>query len=246
MCKRNIFWLVLLPMLTGCGNVTGNSGEVMQDAAAPVDAKLAYALPSPATEGDISLEGALAGRRSRRDFQDRELSTEQLSQILWAAYGVTEHRPDSPALRGGLRTAPSAGALYPLEIYAVVGNVADVGAGIYRYDSAEHQIVMIVEGDFREELSESALGQAMLKDAPVTVVYSAVFDRVAGRYGERGIERYVYMEVGHSAQNVYLQAEALGLGTCAIGAFTDNGLRELLRLPSEEAPLYLMPVGFVN
>ena len=191
------------------------------------------------------MEKALANRRSRRNFQNKELSAEQLSQILWAAYGIT--RPsDNQALRGGLRTAPSAGALYPLEIYVVVGNVKGIEAGVYKYVSQEHKIVRTIDRDIRGELSAASLNQGMIKDAPVTVVYTAVFGRVIPRYGDRGRERYVFMEIGHSAQNIYLQAEVLGLGTCAVAAFTDSRVSELLRLPEEESPLYIMPVGYIS
>jgi len=209
------------------------------------EAQLSYVLPVPKTDSDISVEHALANRRSHRSFQDRALSKEQLSQILWAAYGVTLPVPDSPSARGGLRTAPSAGALYPLEIYAVIGNVEGVEPGVYRYISEEHKIVMTVDGDVRGGLREAALGQRMVSDAPATVFFSAVFERTTARYGERG-SKYVYIEVGHSAQNVYLQAEALGLGTCAIGAFTDSSVRQVLSLPANEEPLYLMPIGYYD
>jgi len=199
--------------------------------------QLTYGLPSPKTDGGVSVEKALADRRSRRDFTDAPLSVEQLSQLLWAAYGTT-----SPE---GLRTAPSAGALYPLEVYAVVGNVAGIEPGVYRYVSGEHEIVRTVEGDVRERLSAATSGQSMVGKAPVSIFYSGVFERTTQRYGERGI-KYVYMELGHSAENVYLQAEALGLGACVVGAFADNSVTELLSLPADEEPLYLMPVGFYD
>jgi len=208
-------------------------------------APLVYALPAPNTDGEVSVESALANRRSHRSFQDKALSQEQLSQILWSAYGVTLPRPASPAQRGGLRTAPSAGALYPLEIYAIIGNVDGIEPGVYKYDSGEHSIKQVIAGDVRAELSAAALNQSMVREAPLTVFYSAIFNRTTDRYGERGV-LYVYIEVGHSAQNVYLQVEAMGLGTCAIGAFTDDTVRELLNLPAEEEPLYLMPVGYIS
>jgi SagB-type dehydrogenase family enzyme len=193
-------------------------------------------LPSPQTDGEISVEKALANRRSHRGFQDRALSKEQLSQLLWAAYGIT-----SP--ERGLRTAPSAGALYPLEIYAIAGSVDGIDPGVYKYISEEHKLVRIIDGDVRRELAEAALDQRMIAAAPAAVFYSAVFDRITGRYGDRGI-MYAYMEAGHSAQNVYLQAEAMGLGTCAVGAFTGDRVREILNLAANEEPLYLMPVGY--
>jgi SagB-type dehydrogenase family enzyme len=197
--------------------------------------EIAYRLPPPISDGEISLESALAERRSRRNFSDAALTQQQLSQILWSAYGITSE--------SGLRTAPSAGALYPLEVYAVVGNVEGIAPGVYRYDAASHALVLIGEGDIREQLRDATFGQQqMVADAPLTVFYSGVFERSTVRYGERGI-MYTHIEVGHSAQNVYLQVEALGLGTCAIGAFHEDAVRALLNLPAEETPLYLLPVG---
>ena len=195
------------------------------------------------TDGEMSVEEALTTRRSRRNFQDKALSIEQVSQILWAAYGITSSRPNAPNLRGGLRTTPSAGALYPLEIYVIIGNVEGLSPGVYRYISEEHKLVKVVNGDVRNELAQAALGQRMVQEAPASVFYSGVFSRMTERYGERGI-RYTYIELGHSAQNVYLQAEALGLGTVAIGAFNDDRVRQILNLPVEEEPLYLMPIGY--
>ena len=198
-----------------------------------------YFLPPPVLESSVSVEETLANRRSHRNFEDRALSVEQLSQILWAAYGVTDPR--------GFRTAPSAGALYPLEIFVVVGNVEGMEVGVYRYVAREHKLVKILDRDVREELSEAAWGQSMVREAPVVVVYTAVFSRTTGRYGEERGRRYVYMEVGHSSQNVYLQVEALGLGTCAVGAFSDDTCETLIGLDvdAEEELLYLMPIGYI-
>ena len=192
-------------------------------------------VPSPKTCGNMSVEEALASRRSHRNFQDDAISADHLMQILWAAYGIT-----SP---GGLRTTPSAGALYPLEIYAVIGNVEGIEPGVYRYIADGHTLVRTVDSDVRRKLCEAALNQKMVAKAPASVFFSAIFDRTTKRYGERGV-KYVYMEIGHSAQNVYLQAEALGLGTCAIGAFTDSVVKKILNLPAKEEPLYLMPIGY--
>jgi SagB-type dehydrogenase family enzyme len=212
------------------------------------DTPLTYILPEPVLEGDMSVEEALYNRRSRRDFEDRAISIEQLSQILWATYGISDGR--------GFRTAPSAGAMFPLEIFVVVGNVEGIEAGVYRYIPQEHKIVRTANGDVRRELTQAALGQRMIQEAPVTIVHTAIMSRTTSRYGEVQGRRYVYMEVGHSAQNVYLQVEALGLGTCAVGAFIDiyiSGagdvpcIRELLGISGgDEEPLYLMPIGFVR
>ena len=224
------------------GTAAAHSNETNAALTRIENSPLTYVLPSPATDGNVSVEAALANRRSHRRFQDRAISAEQLSQILWAAYGITSPNPH-PNLRGGLRTAPSAGALFPLEIYAVVGNVEGIEPGVYRYIADGHKIVRVIDRDVRGELAEAALGQRMVSEAPASVFFSAAFSRTTGIYGERG-RRYVYMEIGHSAQNVYLQAQALGLGTCAIGAFTDGRVGQLLELPANEEPLYLMPIGY--
>jgi len=245
--------IVCLFLLSACAadeQVESHFGEV-STVQAPADivairngvTPASYILPPPMTSGEMSVEQALANRRSRRNFMDQPISIEQLSQILWAAYGVTEPRPNAPQLRGGLRTVPSARALYPLEIYVIIGNVEGILPGVYHYISEEHKIVMVAEGDIRQEVGEAALGQRMIREAPATLFYSAVFSRMIPRYGDRGI-MYTHMEVGHSAQNVYLQAEALGLGTVAVGAFSDERIRQLFMLSDEETPLYLMPFGY--
>ena len=237
-----LYCVVFLLILSGCDEIEIDTPvEVKANdivMANTENSQLSYNLPPPETKGAISVEEALASRRSRRNFQDKELSVEKLSQILWAAYGISE-----PGR--GLRTAPSAGATYPLEIHVAVGKVAGVEPGVYRYDPHGHKIIRTVDRDIRGALSDAALSQTMVRDAPVTVIHTAIFERIAG-YGDRGRERYVFMEIGHSAQNIYLQAETLGLGTCAIGAFMDDRVKDLLRLPADEEPLYLMPVGYTR
>ncbi|MBC7188267.1 MAG: SagB/ThcOx family dehydrogenase [Calditrichaeota bacterium] len=200
-------------------------------------------LPAPRLDGDCSVEKALSKRRSVRSYRAEPLTINELGQLLWAAYGITKEMPLPAFLRGGLRTAPSAGALYPLEIYAVVGEVTGLAPGIYRYESEGHALRKIASGDSRKELAHAAWEQSFIAKAPVVLVYSGVFARTTGKYGERGRARYVCMDLGHSAQNVYLQAEALGLGTCAVGAFDDEAVRKVMGLKSEEEPLYIMPVG---
>jgi len=258
---KGFLLLLSIVVLSACGDVsenapyesTSHSEEVGNTSSRTVgnndtltrteESQVVYILPMAKTDGDMSVERALANRRSRRNFQDEAITVEQLSQILWAAYGITLPRPDVPNLRGGLRTTPSAGATFPLEIYVVIGNVEGIEPGVYRYISEEHKIVRVVDGDVRAALSDAALGQRSVRDAPATVVHAGVFERITGIYGERGI-MYTHIEVGHSAQNVYLQAEALGLGTVAVGAFTDSQVAEILNLPENEEPLYLMPIGY--
>ena len=190
-------------------------------------------LPSPRPASAVSVEEALASRRSVRDFADAGLSLEDMAQLLWAAQGITHSE--------GLRTAPSAGALYPLEVYLVAGRVATLPAGIYRYDPRRHQLAPTALGDRRPGLAAAALHQTWIADAPAVVVIAAVFRRTSVKYGERG-ERYVHIETGHAAENVCLQAVALGLGTTIVGAFSDAEVKRLLGL-GEEEPLLLIPVG---
>lgn len=191
-------------------------------------------LPESSRRGKGSLDGALSSRRSVREYAPEALSLEAVSRLLWAAQG--ENRS------GGGRTAPSAGALYPLELYLVAGRVEGVAPGWYRYRPGDHALLRTGEGDPRGRLASAALGQAWVRDAPASIVIAAVYARTTRKYGERG-RRYVHIEVGHAAQNVCLQATALGLGTVFVGAFDDQRVKELLRLPDEEAPLAILPVG---
>ncbi len=192
------------------------------------------ALPDPRLDGATSLETALSERRSIRDFKSTPLTLADVSQLLWAAQGVT--RPD------GGRTAPSAGALYPLETYLVAGAVSGLPVGVYRYRPERHDLAQTSEGDCRSALARAALRQDWMKAAPVVVVIAAVYARTTGKYGDRG-RKYVHMEVGHAAQNVYLQAAALRLGTTFVGAYHDSQVKQTLGLPADEHPLALMPVG---
>ena len=208
--------------LLGCA-VSSRLGEEE-----PLEVKL----PEPRPSGEMSVEEALAARRSVRSYQDEALSLTELAQLLWAAQGITAH--------WGGRTAPSAGATYPLEVYAVVGEVTGLEAGVFHYRPDGHLFVRRTVGDLRGELASAALGQEWVREAPVSLVIAARYERTTGRYGERGV-RYVHIEVGHAGQNIYLQAEALGLGTVIVGAFDDQDVKTLLGI--EEEPLAIMPVG---
>jgi SagB-type dehydrogenase family enzyme len=192
------------------------------------------ALPAATIDGPASFEANLGSRRSVREFGTAALPLATVAQLLWAAQGVT-----SPA---GERTAPSAGALYPLELYLVAGNVEGIGAGIYRYRPPSHALRPHLAGDHRRALAEAALGQSAVRTAAAVLVIAAVYGRTSVKYGARA-DRYVHMEAGHAAQNVYLQAESLRLGTVIVGAFEDERVRDALALPEREMPLVLMPVG---
>ncbi|MEW6416825.1 MAG: SagB/ThcOx family dehydrogenase [Nitrospirota bacterium] len=191
-------------------------------------------LPEPAYKSNTSVEEALLKRRCVRDYKDKPLTLAEVSQLLWAAQGITGSF--------GFRTAPSAGALYPLEVYIFAGNVRDLPGGIYRYRPHKHGIEMVVKGDKRNELCSAALNQSSVRDAPAVIVFSAVYERTTVKYGERGI-RYVHIEAGHAAQNVFLQAVSLNLGAVVIGAFYDDEVKKIMKMPDREQPLYIMPVG---
>lgn len=187
------------------------------------------ALAPPRLESSVSVEAAIAKRRSVRSFAPTPLTLEEIGQLAWAAQGLTD-----PTRK--LRAAPSAGALYPLEVYFVCPD------GLFHYLPDGHKLERKSDKDVRGALSEAALGQDSVAKAAADVVVAAVYERTAKKYGDRA-ERYVHIEVGHVGQNIHLQAVALGLGSVSIGAFVDEKVKEVLGLPEDEAPLYIIPVG---
>ena len=195
------------------------------------------ALPAPRLKGEVSLEEAISSRRSRRGFKATALTLEQVSQIFWAAQGIT-----SPE---GLRAAPTAGALYGVDLYAAVGRkkAGGLAAGVYRYVPRDHALEHILKRDVRRELARLAVNQVFIADAPMAMIITGEYERISRKYGDRAT-RYVHMEAGHAAQNVYLQAEALGLGTVVVGSFQDEEVSRALALPAGQRPLYIMPVGY--
>ncbi len=200
-------------------------------------------LPYPRIRRDVlSTEEAIAYRRSIRDYVDMPISIEQLSQLLWATYGISE-------TRWGLKTTPSAGATYPLEIYVVVGEKRvsllsgdTLQPGVYKYDPYTHSVRLVRAGDFMEELSKAAVNQRWVREAAINIVICAVYERTTRVYGERGY-RYVYMEVGHAGQNIYLEATALNLGAVVIGAFYDDWVKSIVNAEENEHPLYIVSIG---
>jgi SagB-type dehydrogenase family enzyme len=191
-------------------------------------------LPDPVKRGTVSVEEALQTRRSVRTYADTPLTLAQLGQILWAAQGITA--------ANGHRTAPSAGALYPVELYVVVGNVTGLPAGVYKYRPDGHELMPHLDGDVRATLARAAVRQGWVTQAPVTLAITAVPERTRVRYGDR-TDRFVAIEVGHVGQNVYLEAVALGLGTVMAGAITDDSVAAVLKLDPAERPLAVMPLG---
>ena len=198
----------------------------------PTDAQQAgerIDLPAPRTESDVSLEEAIAARRSVRSFSDEPLTWDEISQLAWAAQGVTDEQR-------GFRAAPSAGALYPLEMYLVTAE------GLFHYSPAGHAVEKLSGEDLRGALSGVALNQTCVAQAPMDVVLAAVYARTRGKYGDRA-ERYVHIEAGHVGQNILLQAVALGLGGVPVGAFDDDVVGQVLDLPEDHEPVYIVPVG---
>ena len=188
------------------------------------------ALPEVRAEGEMSVEQAIAQRRSVRSFAEKKLDLTQISQLAWAAQGITDPKR-------GYRAAPSAGALYPLEVYLVTPD------GTYHYAPRGHRMTLVAAGDLRGRLATAALGQKCVDNAPLDVVIAAVYERTMVKYGRRGI-RYVHMEAGHAAENIVLQAVALGLGAVTVGAFDDSSVKEVIGLPQQQEPLYIIPVGY--
>ena len=186
-------------------------------------------LPRPSVKGKMSLEEALAARRSIRSFHTEALTPQQISQLLWAGQGITQ-------ARSGKRTSPSAGALYPLELYVCTAQ------GVDHYIPSGHTSRRVIEKDIRSELQAAALGQKCVGHAPAVFVITAVESRTSRKYGKRA-RRYVDMEVGHVGQNILLQAQSLKLGAVPVGAFDESQVAKLLSLPKGNGPLYIIPVG---
>ena len=222
--KLLILASVLSLALTGC--FPGFPTRVQEVTASPQVEEIA--LPAPRLKGAMSLEETLAARRSVREFIEEELTLEEISQLLWALQGIT-------AAWGG-RTAPSAGALYPLEVYVATAD------GLYHYVPQGHKAIVQSKADLRGALWRAGLSQNAIREAPAVFVITAVYARTAKKYGGRA-ERYVKLEAGHAAQNLLLQAVALDLGGVPIGAFYDDQVQSALSLPSDHEPLYLVPIG---
>ncbi len=191
-------------------------------------------LPEPPEMGEVTLTQALRARRSVREFSPAALSLSEVSTLLWAGQGITA--------RGGLRTSPSAGALYPLELFLAVGNVVGLSAGIYRYQPLPHALTAVAPGDRRRGLAEAALAQMWIAQAAAIIVIGAVPTRTTVKYGRRGL-RYVDLEAGHAAQNICLQAGALGIAITPVGAFDDARVKTQVQMDEGGSPIYLLPVG---
>jgi SagB-type dehydrogenase family enzyme len=187
---------------------------------------------------DADLWQCLARRRSQRRYQRRELSREEIGELLWATQGVT-----AAAGQLLLRASPSAGALYPVETYVAVHRVEDLEQGIWHFQVPGAALELIVPGDCRRELVEAGLGQDFLGTAAAVFIWTGVLNRARWKYRERAI-RYLFLDAGHICQNLMLAATALGLGACPVGAFFDEEVEALVRVDGiEEVALYLAAVG---
>jgi SagB-type dehydrogenase family enzyme len=226
---KSVFALGLVPFLPPKGAIAidnkQNRGVVMK-------------LPQPKLEGSITVERAIRQRRTIRVYSSQILDLDQLSQLLWSAQGLT-------GVRRFKRAAPSAGALYPMDVYAVVGqnSVVQLDAGVYHYEPRAHGLSLITQQDLRDRVARAAISQMWMSRAPINLVITAEYKRVTGKYGKRGI-RYAQIEAGHIGQNLFLQAEALGLRAGIVGAFRDKDLIEIMKLPRSHEPLLIMPVGY--
>lgn len=225
--KRRPFIPILSLLVLAAGLVACNQGPSSYRSL--TEHSITTPLPQPTLSGETSLEEALVRRRSVREFDSQPLTAGDLGQLLWAAQGITHER--------GFRTAPSAGALYPLEVY-----VATID-GVFHYQPRGHQLLGTSPQDARESLYQAALKQEPVRQAPAVFIVTAIYERTTKKYGAERSPRYVHLEAGHAAQNLLLEATALGLGAVPIGAFHDEEIQKALGLPADHKPLYLIPVG---
>lgn len=234
-------WAIILVVIAACiiaaGFIVLSPSHAGPEKTGSLSADDRIPLPAPKITGTVSVEEAVSARRSVREYTATPLEISEISQLLWAAQGLTDP--------SGFRATPSAGALYPLEIYVACGNVTGLSGGVYHYLPESHALDRIIGCDVREDLYRSALRQPSVREAAAVIIIAADYNRTTRKYGERGI-RYAHMEAGHASENIYLQAYTLGIGTVAIGAFDDSGVTSVLGLPQDQTPLYLMPIGKVS
>lgn len=238
--------VLLLSVFMVIGSLAEAPGvEVVRQASEPKIIKL----PEPLYASSTSVEKAISQRQSVRSFGKQSLSLKEISQLIWAAQGITRKTENLPnrwnpkyEWQGGYRTAPSAGALYPLELYLAAGKVEGLESGVYKYLPRNHSLMKVMDGDRRTDIYNVALKQPSIQEAAALIILTAVYERTSYKYGERA-PRYVHMEAGAAAENVYLQGVSLGIGTVIIGAFQDEDLKKVLNLPADENPLIILPLG---
>ncbi len=200
------------------------------------DSKL-YSLPEPVNK-NIDFLTLISSRKSHRDFLNKEITLNELSTILWCGYGIREKKGNF-----FFRNVPSAGALYPLEIYLMTFNVSGLPKGIFHYFPKNHSLELLKEGDFSKELIQASLAQNFVSKGAVTILITSIFRRNMAKYGHRGL-RYILLDAGHLAQNMVLGAETLSIGCCPVGAFFDDEINTLIGVDGiEESTLYLLVFG---
>lgn len=198
------------------------------------EAKKVY-LPKEFSKQGLSLDDAIRKRRSARDYSGKSISKLDLSRLLYYTYGYIENDPAK-------RTVWSIEGLYPIEIYIVVNNVRGISRGIYHYNSREHALELLKEGDYRFRIANACLGQKLVGGANVAIIKTALFERVA-HFGDRGY-RYIHLDAGAIGENIYLEAVSMGLGVCGIGAFFDDQINKMLDIDGvTEVVIYVTSVG---
>jgi SagB-type dehydrogenase family enzyme len=195
-------------------------------------------LPSPELTGNLSVEAAIQNRRSVRKYSNQSVTLSNISQVLWSAQGITDSQNQ-------LRSVPSAGQVYPLEVYVIAGpNVSGLQEGVYHYVPSNNTLEMFMSGDLRDNLSTIADGQPWVKQAPLDILITGNYRKMINKYPDTQLStRFVNLEAGHAGENIYLQSEALGLVTVSLGSFNSNKLSQSFELPSNETPIYIYPVG---
>ena len=195
-------------------------------------------LPAPQLTGNLSVEAAIQNRRSVREYANESVTLGNVSQILWSAQGITNTQYQ-------LRAAPSAGQVYPLEIYVIAGpNVTGLKEGVYQYEPSNNTLEMFMNGDLRSDLATIADGQPWVKQAPLDILITGDYQKMIDKYPNKQLSTtFVDLEAGGVGENIYLQAESLGLATVALGSFDSNQLNQKFELPSNETPLYIFPIG---
>ena len=237
MKKTFLYFIVLVSMLIFLGifsrfGITNRVTQAQEKAPEKGEVMKEITLPAAKTTGQMPLEEAIQKRKSVRKYSQKELTLEQVAQILWAAYGANPRAKNFVA-----RNVPSAGGIFPMTVYLLDRN------GVYRSQPLIHSLALVKEGDKRKELSEAALGQGCIKQGSVDLGITSDVAKCAQRYGDRA-QRYTDIEAGHIGQNVSLEAVSLGLGTVMIGAFNDEAVKDVLSIPDNESPLYIIPVGY--
>jgi SagB-type dehydrogenase family enzyme len=216
-----VFTIVTMLCQTGMV-LTSSQAQEQKTATGVID------LPQPVTDGSISIEKALSERRSVRSYSDKPLSLTDVSQILWAAQGITEPKR-------GLRTAPSAQASYLMKIYLLAGKVTDISMGMYQYQPLGHRLVKIADGDIKTTLYNAA-PQKPINNAPAAIVITGLSKKAKNPF-------WIYLEAGHIAQNICLESVSRNIGTLTMAGFNPEEVKKALKLPDDEQPVYIMPIG---